>query len=66
MARSGLKFAALAAAGLSLCAPLAQALNVTEAFDGSYFNPAQSGRGVLVDVIPGALGSVTFVAAGFT
>ncbi|HQW63284.1 MAG TPA: hypothetical protein PLI00_05720 [Pseudomonadota bacterium] len=66
MARSGLKFAALAAAGLSLCAPLAQALNVTEAFDGSYFNPAQSGRGVLVDVIPGALGSVTFFAAGFT
>jgi hypothetical protein len=67
MARSGLKFTALAAAaGLSLCAPLAQALNVTEVFDGSYFNPAQSGRGVLVDVIPGSLGTVTFFAAGFT
>jgi len=52
MARSGLKSTALAAAaGLFLCAPLAHALNVTEVFDGSYFNPAQSGRGVLVDVI---------------
>ncbi len=67
MIRSGLKISALASVfGLALASTSAQALNVTELFDGSWFNPQQSGRGVLIDVIPGAPGQVVFFAAGFT
>lgn len=60
-----LRLTALAASLAAITAP-AHALIVTEQFDGAYFNAAQSGRGLLVDVVPGAAGSVTFFGAAFT
>jgi hypothetical protein len=67
MIRSGLKLSALAGVfGLALASTSAQAINITSLFNGSWFNSAQSGRGVLVEVIPGAPGQVVFFAAGFT
>ncbi|MFN7519838.1 MAG: hypothetical protein ACK5Q0_04640, partial [Lysobacteraceae bacterium] len=58
----------LALAGaLALAATQAGAsIRMSEAFDGSWFNPAQDGRGVLVDYIPNASGAGgTFFAATF-
>lgn len=67
MIRTHLKRSAIASLfGMALVAPAAQALIVTEQFEGTWFNPAQSGRGMLVDVIPGAGGTATFFGAVFS
>lgn len=58
----------LALAGaLALAAAQAGAsIRMAEAFDGNWYNPAQDGRGVLVDYIPNANGTGgTFFAATF-
>lgn len=54
------------ALALAFAAPASAAVIVNESFDGAWFNPQQSGRGLLVDVIPGANGSKTFFGALFT
>jgi len=61
------KIAALAGAtALALASLPSHALIVTEQFDGAWFNAAQSGRGLLVDVIPQPNGTSVFFGAAFT
>jgi hypothetical protein len=61
------KIAALAGAtALALASLPAHSLIVTEQFDGAWFNAAQSGRGLLVDVIPQSNGTYVFFGAAFT
>lgn len=63
------RFTRLALAGaIALAAAQASAsVRMSEAFDGNWFDPAQSGRGVSIDWIPAASRSGgTFFAATFT
>ncbi len=53
---------ACALACTTIFAGAAQAIVVGEQFDGSWYNATQGGRGLLVDVIPGASGNTFFGA----
>ncbi|HET8897884.1 MAG TPA: hypothetical protein VFN09_03795 [Rhodanobacteraceae bacterium] len=57
--------------GAALTAPASAAVKISDAFDGSYYNPATSGRGLFMDVAARAngdkyvfMGQFTFDAAG--
>ncbi len=54
------------ATALALASLPSHALIVTEQFDGAWFNAAQSGRGLLVDVVPQSNGTSVFFGAAFT
>jgi len=57
---------ALAVAGILLAANADAAVVVNEQFEGSWYNPTQSGRGVLADWVPTGAGQGVFFLAMFT
>ncbi len=57
---------ALALAGLLIAANADAAVVVNEQFEGSWYNPAQSGRGALADWVPTGVGSGVYFLALFT
>lgn len=63
---SGYLVSLAALVGLGLAAPTEAAVKVTEAFDGNYYNPSTSGRGILLDVTVGESGRRNVFMAQFT
>ncbi len=57
---------AMAMAGLFAAANANAALVVNDQFEGSWYNPAQSGRGVLADWVPTGVGQGVYFLAIFT
>jgi hypothetical protein len=67
MNRSFRKTAVATALTLAIAAPASAGVFLSDALDGAYFDPAASGRGVMVDFIPaGAAGGGTFFGIAFT